>query len=146
MNTVPKLAASSYRRALAELLARAGVTVDGSEPWDLRVHDERTFRRILAQGSLGAGESYMDGWWDCVRLDDMLCRIFNAHIDAEFPSVRQVLAGLRARLLNPQSPRRSYVVGEQHYDIGDDLYQRMLDARMIYSCRSEERRVGKECR
>jgi cyclopropane-fatty-acyl-phospholipid synthase len=134
MNTVPKLAASSYRRAFAEVLARAGVTVDGTEPWDLRVHDERTFRRILAQGSLGAGESYMDGWWDCGRLDEMLYRIFNARIDAEFPSLRQVLAGWRARLLNPQSPRRSFTVGEQHYDIGDDLYERMLDARMIYSC------------
>jgi cyclopropane-fatty-acyl-phospholipid synthase len=134
MNTVPRLAASSYRRALAELLARAGVTVDGGEPWDIRVHDERMFRRVLAQGTLGAGESYMDGWWDCDRLDEMMYRIFGARIDSELPSLRQVLAGLRARLLNPQTPRRSFTVGEQHYDIGDDLYERMLDARMIYSC------------
>jgi cyclopropane-fatty-acyl-phospholipid synthase len=134
MNTVPRLAASSYRRAFSELMARAGVTVDGTEPWDLRVHDERMFRRILAQGSLGAGESYMDGWWDCERLDEMLYRVFQSRIDADLPSLRQVFAGLRARLLNPQSPRRSFTVGEQHYDIGDDLYERMLDARMIYSC------------
>jgi cyclopropane-fatty-acyl-phospholipid synthase len=134
MNTVPRLAASSYRRALAELLARAGVTVDGGEPWDIRVHDERMFRRVLAQGTLGAGESYMDGWWDCDRLDEMMYRIFGARIDSQLPSLRQVLAGLRARLLNPQTPRRSFTVGEQHYDIGDDLYERMLDARMIYSC------------
>jgi cyclopropane-fatty-acyl-phospholipid synthase len=134
MNTGPRLAASSYRRALAELLARAGVTVDGREPWDIRVHDERMFRRVLAQGTLGAGESYMDGWWDCDRLDEMMYRIFGARIDSELPSLRQVLAGLRARLLNPQTPRRSFTVGEQHYDIGDDLYERMLDARMIYSC------------
>jgi cyclopropane-fatty-acyl-phospholipid synthase len=134
VNTVPKLAASAYRRAFAELLARAGVTVDGTAPWDLRVHDERMFRRVLAQGSLGAGESYMDGWWDCDRLDNMMHRVFTARIDANFTSVRQVLAGLRARLLNPQTPRRSFRVGEQHYDIGDDLYERMLDPRMIYSC------------
>jgi cyclopropane-fatty-acyl-phospholipid synthase len=134
VNTVPKLAASAYRRAFAELLARAGVTVDGTAPWDLRVHDERMFRRVLAQGSLGAGESYMDGWWDCDRLDNMMHRVFTAHIDANFTSVRHVLAGLRARLLNPQTPRRSFRVGEQHYDIGDDLYERMLDPRMIYSC------------
>src|ERR1035441_2865177 len=24
--------------------------------------------------------------------------------------------------------------GERHYDIGNDLYERMLDSRMIYSC------------
>jgi cyclopropane-fatty-acyl-phospholipid synthase len=92
------------------------------------------FRRVLAQGTLGAGESYMDGWWDCDRLDEMMYRIFGARIDSELPSLRHVLAGLRARLLNPQTPRRSFTVGEQHYDIGDDLYERMLDARMIYSC------------
>jgi cyclopropane-fatty-acyl-phospholipid synthase len=92
------------------------------------------FRRVLAQGSLGAGESYMDGWWDCDRLDNMMYRVFTARIDANFTSVRQVLAGWRARLLNPQSPRRSFRVGEQHYDIGDDLYERMLDPRMVYSC------------
>ena len=134
MNTVPKLAASSYRRAFTELMARAGVTIDGTAPWDIRVHDERMFRRVLAQGSLGAGESYMDGWWDCDRLDDMMFRVFEVRVEDELPSVRQLLAGLRARLLNPQTPRRSFTVGEQHYDIGDDLYERMLDSRMIYSC------------
>ena len=134
MSTVPRLAGSSYRRTFAELMARAGVTVDGTQPWDLRVHDERMFRRVLAQGFLGAGESYMDGWWDCELLDDMLYRVLQARIDSDLPSLRQAFAGLRARLLNPQSPRRSFTVGEQHYDIGDDLYERMLDARMIYSC------------
>ena len=134
MNTVPHPAANSYRRALAELLTRAGVTIDGTAPWDIRIHDERMFRRVLAQGSLGAGESYMDGWWDCDQLDEMMRRVFDARIDDELPSVRQVLAGLRARLLNPQTPRRSFTVGEQHYDIGDDLYERMLDSRMVYSC------------
>jgi len=126
--------ADSYRRALAELLARAGIAIDGSAPWDIRVHDQRMFRHVLAQGSLGAGESYMDGWWDCARLDEMMRRVFEARLDFELPSLRQVLAGLSARLFNPQTPRRAFKVGERHYDIGDDLYRRMLDPRMIYSC------------
>ncbi len=119
---------------MVELLARADVAIDGSAPWDIRVLDERMFRRVLAQGSLGAGESYMDGWWDCPRLDEMMRRVLQARLDAELPSLRQVLAGLRARLLNPQTSRRAFRVGERHYDIGDDLYERMLDPRMIYSC------------
>lgn len=126
--------ADSYRRALVELLARAGIAIDGSAPWDIRVHDQRMFRHVLAQGSLGAGESYMDGWWDCKRLDEMMRRVFEARLDFELPSLRQVLAGLSARLFNPQTPRRAFKVGERHYDIGDDLYRRMLDPRMIYSC------------
>jgi cyclopropane-fatty-acyl-phospholipid synthase len=130
----PALKADSYQRAMVELLARAGVVIDGSAPWDIQVHDPRMFRRVLAQGSLGAGESYMDGWWDCARLDEMMRRVFEARVDVELPSLRQVLAGLTARFLNPQAPRRAFKVGEYHYDIGDDLYLRMLDRRMIYSC------------
>lgn len=128
------MGADSYRRAFVELLARAGIAIDGSAPWDIRVLDPRMFRRVMAQGSLGAGESYMDGWWDCAQLDEMMRRVFEARLDFELPSLRWVLAGLRARLFNPQTPRRSFTVGERHYDVGDDLYQRMLDARMIYSC------------
>lgn len=128
------MGADSYRRAFVALMARAGIAVDGSAPWDIRVVDQRVFRRVMAQGSLGAGESYMDGWWECSQLDEMFRRIFEAQLDFELPSLREVLATLRARLFNPQTPRRAFKVGERHYDIGDDLYQRMLDPRMIYSC------------
>jgi len=128
------MADSAERRVLADLLHAAGVDLDGSRPWDIRIVDPRAPRRILAQGSLGAGESYMDGWWECPQLDEMFRRIFAARLDVRFPSAKQVLAALRARLLNPQTPRRSFRVGERHYDIGDDLFSRMLDRRMIYSC------------
>jgi hypothetical protein len=37
------------------------------------------------------------------------------------------LAWLRNRLSNPQRIARAVVVGERHYDIGNDLYARMLD-------------------
>ena len=56
---------SSLRVAIEELLAPADVRIDGTRPWDVRVRDERFFARVLAEGSLGLGESYMDGWWDC---------------------------------------------------------------------------------
>ena len=56
-------------------LERVGIKIDGPDPSDIQVHDRRLFRRLLAEGLLGAGESYMDGWWDCPRLDDLFCRI-----------------------------------------------------------------------
>lgn len=128
------MSSDTYRRTLTEWLAPAGIRVDGDAPWDFNVRDPRVFRRILAEGSLGAGESYMEGWWDCPQLDELLTRIFVAHLDDRLPTAAQTLAGLRARFLNPQSIRRSFTVGRRHYDIGDDLYERMLDPRMIYSC------------
>lgn len=123
-----------YQDALRQLLNQAQISLDGSHPWDIRVRDPVFARRVLAQGSLGVGESYMDGQWDCERLDEMMYRVFRAGVDTHLPGLRLWWAGLLARLFNPQTPTRSFKVGQLHYDIGDDLYERMLDPRMIYSC------------
>jgi cyclopropane-fatty-acyl-phospholipid synthase len=124
----------SYERAVNELLAGTDIKINGSRPWDIRVHDERFFHRVLGQGTLGVGESYMDGWWDCEQLDEMLTRILSHDIDENLRSPRAVLLAITARLINMQSQRRAFRVGKQHYDLGDDLYERMLDPRMIYTC------------
>ena len=122
------------RKKLAALLAPADVALDGARPWDLRIHDERMPRRVLLGGSLGVGESYMDGWWDCEALDEMLTRALRLHVDENVSHGANLLAPILDLLRNPQSRTRAFIVGRQHYDIGDDLYQRMLDRRMIYSC------------
>lgn len=122
------------RAAVAELLARADVAIDGARPWDIVVHDQRLFRRVLAHGTLGAGEAYMDGWWDCEQLDEMLFRVMRAQLVERLRSPHALWLALLARLRNAQSRQRAFVVGQRHYDIGDDLYARMLDRRMIYSC------------
>ncbi len=125
---------SSHRAAVESLLEGTGVALDGHAPWDIQVKDPGFFRRVLSQGSLGVGEAYMDGQWECERLDEMLFRVFRAHAERHLPTLRQMWAAITASVRNPQTPRRSFKVGEQHYDIGDDLYERMLDSRMIYSC------------
>ena len=128
------MAALHYQNQLRHLLAPAEVALDGSHPWDIQVRDPMFAQRVLSQGSLGVGESYMDAQWDCERLDEMMFRVFRSRIDAHLPGLRLLWAALIAKLFNPQTPTRSYKVGQLHYDIGDDLYQRMLDPRMIYSC------------
>ncbi len=124
----------SYRRAVEDLLEGTDIKINGSRPWDIRVHDGRFFQRVLGQGSLGAGESYMDGWWDCEQLDEMLTRILRADIEQHLRSPRGAMLAITAHIMNMQSRRRAFKVGKQHYDLGDDLYERMLDARMIYTC------------
>jgi cyclopropane-fatty-acyl-phospholipid synthase len=125
---------STYRRRVESLLASADVAIDGSRPWDVRVHDDRLFARLLAQGSLGLGESYMEGWWDCDRLDELVRRILGADLDRRVVPLREALRVLAAKLVNLQRPSRAFDVGRYHYDIGNELYRRMLDRRMIYSC------------
>ncbi|WP_411834747.1 cyclopropane fatty acyl phospholipid synthase [Pseudoxanthomonas mexicana] len=123
-----------FQRRVADLLAAADVRIDGPRPWDMHVHDPRTYARLLGQGSLGLGESYMDGAWDAPSLDGLLFRLLAARLDERVPGAGQLWDALRARWLNPQSRRRSGQVGRRHYDLGNDLYRAMLGRRLVYSC------------
>lgn len=123
------------RDVCLSLLERAGVPLDGDEPFALRVHDERLWDRVLAERNLGLGEAYMDGWWDCDALDQLFTRLLAGGIDeAVRPSLRLLTGVAHATLVNRQSVRRAARNARHHYDIGNDLYERMLDKRMVYSC------------
>ncbi|MBN1958281.1 MAG: cyclopropane fatty acyl phospholipid synthase [Desulfuromonadales bacterium] len=125
---------TSLRKRTEAMLRHADVVINGGRPWDIQVKNNRLYRRVFAQGSLGFGESYMDGWWDTESLDQLITRLIKARLDERFKSFVVLMSALKAKLLNCQSVRRAYQVGEKHYNIGNDLYQRMLDSRMIYSC------------
>ena len=125
---------SHFHRKIEDLLALADVQIDGDRPWDIQVHDGNLYRRILASGSLGLGEAYMDGWWDCERMDDFFHRVLRAGLEGRLKEWTQVWSILQAKLFNLQKISRAYQIGQRHYDIGNELYERMLDRRMIYSC------------
>ncbi len=119
---------------LARLLAQADVRLNGPRPYDLQLRRHDTARRILAQGSLGLGESYMDRGWDAEALDELIHRILAARLDQVVKTPALVWAGLRARLFNLQNATRAWMVGQQHYDLGNDFFAAMLDPAMAYSC------------
>ena len=126
--------ADDHGRRAAELLATAGITVGGQKPWDIQVHHPATFDRILTRGSLGLGESYMDGWWDCAAVDEFITCVLRAQLDQQVGRAGWIWASLKARLTNLQSEHRAWQVGEVHYDLGNDLYEAMLGPSMAYSC------------
>ncbi|MDR8394775.1 cyclopropane fatty acyl phospholipid synthase [Paraburkholderia sp. USG1] len=127
-------AASSAHRFVGELLARADVKLEGVRAWDIRLNDDDVPGDILARGSLALGEAYMDGRWECDHIDQFFDRILRARLDEQVRPARLVLHALRAKITNRQTARRSWQVGQQHYDIGNDLYAAMLDRRMTYTC------------
>ncbi|HRP97725.1 MAG TPA: cyclopropane fatty acyl phospholipid synthase [Rhodocyclaceae bacterium] len=120
--------------ALSALLAHADIRVDGDRPWDIAVHHADTAARILASGSLGLGESYMDGWWDCERIDEFIFRVLQAHLDERVGSTALLVQSLRARLFNLQNLRRAWKVGKTHYDLGNDFFEAMLGRHLAYTC------------
>lgn len=123
-----------YRHRVEALIGPADVRVGGDRPWDLQIHDERFFARVLAQGTLGLGESYMDGWWDAGSLDGCLYRLLDARIDEQVHGLADAVDAARAWLTNQQDRRHSFEVGRRHYDLGNDLYRAMLGHRLVYSC------------
>ncbi len=121
-------------RTVRELLALVDVEVGGPDPWDIEVHDPRFYQRVLATGPLGLGESYMDGWWDCEHLDVLIHRLVRGGLEEKVRPLRLLLPVAWAMLVNLQSRARAFRIGEHHYDLGNELYRRMLDKRMIYTC------------
>ena len=127
-------AENAAQRAIADLLAEADIELGGERPWDMVIHHPQTAERILARGSLGLGESYMEGWWDCARLDEFIARVLFARLDEKVGTSALRVQGIRARLFNLQSLRRSWQVGELHYDLGNDFFEAMLDGHLAYTC------------
>lgn len=127
---------SYYERKATELFASAGIQVDGPAPHDIQVNDRRFYRRFLSGGRTGIGESYMDGWWDCERLDEMFFKIFSAQklIVSHIQTPETLAMIFLGKMLPHGSLLRSHEIGEHHYDIGNELYVRMLDPYMMYSC------------
>ncbi|MEP7120304.1 MAG: cyclopropane fatty acyl phospholipid synthase [Byssovorax sp.] len=129
---------SSDARAEAlvrEIFTAAGVGVEGKEPGDILVKNPAFYGRLLREASIGLGESYMDEWWECDALDLFIEKLLRADIKKKIEgSFRLKLLTLQAYVTNMQSRGRARQVAEKHYDLGNDLYQVMLDERMVYTC------------
>jgi cyclopropane-fatty-acyl-phospholipid synthase len=123
------------KQMVEELLAPAGIAINGSRPWDIQIKNENFYRRILKDGSLGLGEAYMEGWWECESLDDFFCKILPCHPEERLrKNLKMLLQVLGAAVMNISARSRAFQIGERHYDKGNELFRHMLDKRMVYSC------------
>ncbi len=125
----------NQRNIVEQMLASAGVTINGGNPWDIQIRDDRTFSHVLKKKSLGLGEAYMEGWWDCGKLDEFICRILEAGLDQKIKAgYKFLINSLTAAIFNLQSKSRSSIVAERHYNLGNDLFLSFLDPYNQYSC------------
>lgn len=123
-----------FHERLTKLLETACVTIDGPNPWDVRVRDPRMFIKTVLEGNLGFGESYMDGWWECDDLDELFYRVLSSGIDQQLVTLTKTIESIQSTVRNLQKPARAFTVGKRHYDTGNDLFESMLDPLMLYSC------------
>ncbi len=128
-----------FKRMALSLLEQADVVVGGSRPWDIQVHDERFYTRVLLNGSLGLGETYMEGLWDVERIDQFIHRLLLQRLNYRVQPLSARFLAASSRIANRQSRSRAGMVAEVHYDLDNDFYQAMLDDHMAYSCGYWER-------
>lgn len=127
---------TSAKDALSRVLEQADIRINGDRPWDIKVHNENLYKRILQQGTMGAGESYMEGWWDCDALDQMFFRAITGQLEHRFSDSGLAAAALKLyqSFFNLQNRQRAFEVGKKHYDFGNDMFVSMLGPTMNYSC------------
>ena len=95
------------KKITKEILELAGININGSNPWDIQIHNDRFYRRAISEGELGIGESYMDGWWDSEKIDEFIYRILRTQSEEKIQRKFSILVKLYAlRLVNLQSKRR----------------------------------------
>ena len=123
-----------FKPLFENLLEGTGVRLGGDRPWDIRVNRDRLYRRAL-RGSLGIGEAYIDGDWDCDALDELFRRVLSVNTQKK-PLIRASRAwrSLQSRLMNLQTPSRSRAVAEEHYDIDHRMYALFLGPWNQYTC------------
>jgi len=126
---------SSLQKTAERLLALAGIKINGRQPWDIKIRNPLFYQEVLGRGSLGLGESYMAGWWDCQQLDQFFYKLFQTGLDCQIKdNLGLIFQAVAARLFNHQSKARAFNIGQAHYDKGNDLYRAMLGKTMVYSC------------
>jgi cyclopropane-fatty-acyl-phospholipid synthase len=125
----------SLKKFVYEAVKSAGIELNGKNPWDIQIYNQKFYTRVLKEGSLGLGESYMDRWWDCDRLDQFMERIISADLESKIKTNKRLLIkSILLKLINLQTKKQSLIVGEKHYDLGNHLFKMMLDSRMNYTC------------
>lgn len=120
---------------LEEELQKIDIIVNGKRPWDIQIHDKRAFNRIIADGSLGLGETYMEGWWSCQAVDVFIYKLlyfkFNERIKS---NIKLMLYYAVSKFLNKQTKKRSKKVVDLHYNLDNELFRLMLGETMSYTC------------
>lgn len=124
---------SAAQADVERLAEQAGVTINGTAPTDPQIKDESVYRTFLSGNNISIGEAFMAGLWDVEDLAGLYAKLLDSRAYEQIGLFRNPGIVLRALFFNLQSRTRSFQVAQEHYDLGSDLYQAMLDKRMVYT-------------
>jgi len=129
---------TNAKKTVEELLSHADVRINGKRDWDIQVKNPGFYKRVLSGGSLAFGESYMDGWWECKKLDVLFYKLLSIKLDLKMITTKHKVTIAKSKILNMQTYSRAKKVAEVHYDLGNEFYEGMLDKNMLASIKDAE--------
>lgn len=119
------------------VLGHAGTSTDATLEATVRVHDPAFYRAVALNGSVGAGEAYMDGLWDCSDLVTLVRMLVlnRDHLDRMEGGLARIggwaMRAWSAATRNTRAGSRRNIAA--HYDLGNDLFALFLDDNLMYS-------------
>lgn len=117
-----------------KILDAAEIPLNGSVPYGIQVLNEKLWDRIVSQQHLGLAEAYMDGWWECDAIDEFVTKLLNIDVLSFLrPTPALYAHWIKSKFINRQTKSRAAINAKHHYNIGNELYSRMLDTEMVYS-------------
>ena len=115
-----------------KILQKAGIEVNGNNPWDIQVKDKSGYIDTALFGTLGFGDAYINKKWEVEKMDVFFEKILKSksnNIGIFFEKIQR----LRDWVINTQAGKKAFEVGEKHYDLGNEMYGHMLGESMGYS-------------
>lgn len=117
------------KRIIDVLFAKAGITAE-----DIRVNNPFFYSDLLFKGSLGLGNSYMEGKWDSDQIDVLVFKILTTGVYQKLARLYGFAQQFDKQFRNPQDRNGAKQVIEEHYDLPSSLYASFLDPYMQYTC------------
>ena len=131
------LTSKSSKELVIKMLKKCDIVVNGTRDQDIIVKNDKFYSMILIDGDLGLGESYMYGYWDSknllLTLETLLANWKEAY-SYKYLSFSDITSFINHKILNYQTISSAKKNAVHAYNIGNDLYTRMLDNNMQYSC------------
>ena len=127
-------------KVVTHLFERAGLQIGGSKANNVVVHDDRFFKEVLLKGSIGLGDSYVEGTWDASSVDDVVFALIKSGVyNSILSQIYDTVGSVARRIQNLQDRIGSYQVIDEHYDLDYNLFLAFLDRYNQYTCGYFER-------
>lgn len=104
---------------------------------EMHINDMNVYSDLVKEGGLGAAQTYLDNKWSSPNLTQLI-RVFarSQNIMDELEQSSSLLSKLQKKIIslknrNTQDGSKRNILA--HYDLGNDLYTRFLDEKMMYS-------------